>query len=275
MRVKPLLVLRYLVRETSPSRRRVSWWDLSEIVLVGFGFLAYFLVRGAVVDRTSDALRNARTIIDFQSALGIWIEPRIQAAVLQAAMFTRAMNFVYFWFDFPLIIAIGLLLFWKQRRHYTLLRDSLLISGGMALIFYWAFPVAPPRYLTEWGFIDTLAKYDQLSYQAQSMRPFVNPFASVPSLHVGWSALLAATLFRASRQLWIRGFGLVVLTLQVTAVVATGNHYFFDATVGLMVCAVAWFIAIWLQGEGYPRFRGWLASRERALSRLEAQRGAR
>jgi len=262
--------LQFVIRETRPSRTRASWWDLSEIGLVAFGFLLYFLVRGAVVDRTSEALRNARMIIDLQSSLGVWIEPSVQSLMLDAQPLMRAMNFVYFWFDFPLIIVVGLILFFRSRRHYTLLRDSLLISGGIALVVYWSFPVAPPRYLTEWGFIDTLEHFDNLSYQAQSMKPFVNPFAAVPSLHVGWAMLLALTLFQATRRWWIRVAGASVLVLQAVAVVATGNHYLTDAAMGLLVCAVAWGAAKWLQADGYPRLRESLMGAERHLRTIEA-----
>jgi hypothetical protein len=258
-----------VLSSTSPSRRRLHWWDLTEIALVAVGFLAYFLVRGAVVDRAPVALANAREIVTFQAALGLWLEPRIQATSLEWHTLVRAMNFVYFWLDFPLIVGIGLLLFWRRRAYYTLLRDSLLISGAMALVCYYSFPVAPPRYLAEWGFVDTLARYDQLSYQAQSMRPFVNPYAAVPSLHVGWAALVAATLFRATRRMLARATGLALVVAQAAAVVITANHFFFDAFVGLAVCAAAWIVALWLQRFGYPLVRVWLARSERALARLE------
>jgi PAP2 superfamily len=260
-------VLRYVRRQAHPARRRLSWWDLTELGLVAAGFLAYFVVRGAVVDRTADAIANARAIIELQAAFGLWFEPQIQAASLQVHVFVRAMNFVYFWLDFPLIVAMGLVLFWKRRAHYTLLRDSLLISGAMALVFYYSFPVAPPRYLPEWGFVDTLERFDNLSYQAQSMQAFVNPYAAVPSLHVGWAALVAATLFRASGRALVRGLGLALVGLQAVAVVVTGNHFFFDGVVGLGVCAAAWFVAVWLQESGYRSIRGWLARRERSLAR--------
>ncbi len=263
-------LLRYTLRATSPTRqRRLDWWDLSEIGLVALGFLLYFVVRGAVVDRTADALRHARVIIEWQSSLGLWIEPRFHAWVLESDWFLSLMNFVYFWFDFPLIIAVGLLLFWKSRPHYTLLRDSLLISGAIALLVYWTFPVAPPRYLTEWGFVDTLEQYANLSYQAQSMKPFVNPFAAVPSLHVGWALLLMTTVFMATTRLRYRVAAATVFVLQVMAVVATANHYLFDAAVGLVVCLIAFRIALWLQDGGYPRMREWLAQRERDLARAE------
>jgi hypothetical protein len=248
----------YVHSATSPSRTNLTWFDLVEIGLVAFGFLLYFLVRGGVVDRTGDALMHARWIIDVQQSVGVFIEPLVNQWTLDAEWRIRVFNAVYFWMDFPLIVAIGLYWFWRARHYYTLLRDSLLLSGAIALVLYWTFPVAPPRYLPEWGFVDTLERFANLSYQAQSMETFVNPFAAVPSLHVGWTLLLAIVIFEYTRNPWWRILGLSVPTLQIMAVVATANHYLFDALLGVVVALVGLALAIWLQRTGYPGIRRWL-----------------
>ena len=259
-------LLRYLLRVTSARRSGLAWWDLIEIGLAALGFLLYFLVRGAVVDRAGEALSNARAIVEWQAALGLWVEPRLQAWALQSDVAMRTMNFVYFWLDFPLLVGVGLLLFWRKRARYTLLRDAVLVSGGIALIVYWAYPVAPPRFLTEWGFVDTMERYSNLSYQAQSTKPFVNPFAAVPSLHVGWAALLAVAVFLATENLAARLASLLSFVLQTASVVVTANHFVFDAVTGLLVCAVALGIAVWLQRQGYPGIRAVIAWLERGAA---------
>ena len=249
MRVR---IYRYLNQVTAPTRRDLSWFDLVEIGLVAFGFLCYFVVRGAVVDRTGEALANARTIIATQKSAGLLFEPALNAWTLAADWRVDFFNAVYFWLDFPLIISFGLFLFVRSRFHYTLLRDALLISGALALVMYVSFPVAPPRYLPEWGFVDTLEEFANLSYQAQSMAPFVNPYAAVPSLHVGWSVILAIVVFMWTPNRFAR-FGVsAVLVAQTIAVMATANHYLFDTLVGTVVCLAALMIAMWLQSAGYP-----------------------
>ena len=257
----PRRLARFLFYSTNPERTGVTRWDISELLLLVFAFLCYFLVRGAVVDRTADAIAHARWIIDLQINLGVFVEPAFQRWVMDYDLLSRFLNFVYFWLDFPLIAVVGLVLFWKHRRAYTLTRDSMLISGGMALVLYWAYPVAPPRFLLEWGFVDTLEVFDNLSYQAQSMQPFVNPFAAVPSLHVGWALLLAAGVFVSTRNLILRLAAIVVFVLQSVSVVGTGNHYIFDGVVGLIVCTAALGVAVWLQRRGYPALAAVLARR--------------
>lgn len=267
-------VYRYIHTVTAPTRRHTSWFDLIEIGLVALGFLLYFIVRGAVVDRTGEALANARAIIEVQKAAGLLFEPALNAWTMDAAWRIDLFNWVYFWLDFPLIVSIGLLLFFRSRFHYTLLRDALLISGGLALVMYVSYPVAPPRYLPEWGFTDTLEEFANLSYQAQSMAPFVNPYAAVPSLHVGWSVLLAFVVFMATKNPLYRGAVLGILGLQTVAVMATANHYFFDTMVGTLVCVAALMIALWLQSAGYPQIRDFFGRRAAVLEAEEALREA-
>lgn len=263
-------VFRYIHQVTAPTRRQVTWFDLIEIGLVAFGFLCYFLVRGAVVDRTGEALANSRAIIEIQKAAGLLVEPALNQWTLAAAWRVDFFNWIYFWLDFPLIVGIGLFFFVKSRFHYTLLRDALLISGGLALIMYVSYPVAPPRFLPEWGFTDTMHEFAQMSYQAQTMAPFVNPYAAVPSLHVGWSVLLVFVVFMWTRNPIARAGVLAVLAVQTLAVMATANHYLFDGLVGTMVSLAALMIALWLQSAGYPQIRAFFGRRAAVLEAEQA-----
>ena len=237
------------------EHRAAARADVAELGLAVLGFLLYFLVRGAVVSRESDALGNALGIIAFESSLGIFVEPELQRWVLTSEWLWRPLNFVYFWCDFPLIVAVGLVLFWRKRTEYMLLRDSLLVSGGLALLVYYAYPVAPPRFLPQYGFVDTLALFSNLSYQAQSMRPFVNPYAAVPSLHVGWALLLVVSTFRATPRWEWRAAVAAIFVLQLVAVIGTGNHFFVDGVVGVVVCLAGLWLTYRLHGTGYPRLR--------------------
>jgi hypothetical protein len=247
------------VSQVSNSPRRVAQVlaerpvvrHVSEITLVILAFLCYFLVRGSVVDRASEALGRGFRIMDLERELGFFWELELQTLVLSSKFLVQFFNFIYFWLDFPLIIIVGIWLYLWHRRQYTLTRDAMLISGGIALIIYHLFPVAPPRFLPEFGFIDTMAVYSHLSYQAQSTQPFVNPYAAVPSLHVGWPLLLAIGIIAATRfkPLWILAIMLPVA--QFFAVVFTANHYIFDAPVGIAVALMGLAVALVLQRWGY------------------------
>lgn len=233
------------------QRHRV-YRDVFEIGLVALAFLFYFLVRGAVVYRHDEAFANAGHIIDFERAIGIFWEPRLQEIVLHRQPLISLFNFIYFWMDFPLIVAVGLWMYFFRRHEYTVARDAILLSGAISLVIYVLFPVMPPRLLPTGEFVGTIEKYNALSYQAQSLGAFVNPYAAVPSLHFGWAMIIGGSIFVTMRQPLLRAFGLLLPWAQMAAIVFTANHYIVDAAVGCAVCVVGLALAAGMQRWVYP-----------------------
>ena len=237
--------------------RRPLFRHVYEIALVAIAFLAYFIVRASVVQRDEEAQRNAADIIDLQRTLGFFWEPDINAAILDYAVLIQLFDAIYFWMDFPLIVAIGLWLYFFGHRHqYTIARDALLASGAIALVVYHLYPVAPPRLLPpEFGFVDTLREYNHLAYQAQSTEFFVNPYAAVPSLHVGWAVLVGGVLFWTTKNPLVRALALFLPIGQFAAILFTANHYIIDAMAGVVVALMGLLIAMALQRWGYAAFQ--------------------
>lgn len=247
------------VARLSPASRiaravetRRLYRDLSEIGLVALAFLLYFLVRGAVVDQHEQALQNARSIIDLQRQLGIFWEPRMQAWILDKRVLVEVMNFIYFWLDFPLIVGVGLWMYFTHRHEYTVTRDAMLLSGAIALVIYNMYPVMPPRLLPTGEFVGTIEQYNDLSYQASTLSPFVNPYAAMPSLHFGWAMILGGAMVVTFRNPALRGFGVALPWLQLAAIVFTANHFILDAFVGLLVCLAGVAMALAVQRWVYP-----------------------
>ena len=241
-------------RAAAAVQQRRVYRDVFEIALVAVAFLLYFLVRGAVVDRHDDALRHAHDIMDLERSLGIFWEPRLQEMVLHRQFLIDMFNFIYFWLDFPLIVAVGFWLYFFHRHEYTVARDALLLSGAIALVIYNLFPVMPPRLLPSGEFVGTIEKYNDLSYQAQSLSAFVNPYAAVPSLHFGWAMIIGGAWFVTVRNP-LRWLGTALPWAQLAAIVFTANHFIFDAIVGCVVCLAGLALALALQRWGYPWLR--------------------
>ncbi len=259
-------------RIAAPFSRR----DLLEGALVGIAFLLYFGVRGAVVDRPEAAYWHARDVIDAQRWLGIFWEDSLNDWAAGHKLVAQAMNLVYFYLHFPLIIAFGIWLYFFRRRRYTLTRDAFLTSGAIALIIYWLYPVAPPRELPELaarfdpnappyigGFLDTMQEYLGYAYDTQSTRAFVNPYAAMPSLHFGWDLLLGLAIIRAfwgERWLWVMvPIGVAMPVLQIFSITLTANHFFLDALAGGIVAIAGIGLALAVERWAYP----WLGDRLR------------
>ena len=233
------------------QQRRV-YRDVFEIGLVALAFLLYFLVRGAVVDRAREALRNANHIIDFERALGIFWEPRLQEMVLhrQAADLAVQLHLLLAGLSADRRRRVVDVLLPPPRVHVA--RDAILLSGAISLVIYNFFPVMPPRLLPTGEFVGTIEKYNDLSYQAQSLSAFVNPYAAVPSLHFGWAMIIGGAMFVTMRHPLLRAFGLLLPWAQLAAIVFTANHYIVDAAAGCAVCLVGVALAMAAQRWVYP-----------------------
>lgn len=235
---------------------------LREIALVATGLLVYFLVRGNVTERASHATHNAIAVIDTEKALGIFWEPAMQHWILESTFQIKFWNWIYFWVHAPAIVLVGIWLLCRHHNIYRLIRNAFLVSAVIALVCYYLYPVAPPRLVTGYGFVDTMLLYSNTSYQAQSLKPFVNPYAAMPSLHFGWAFLLGAGIYAVMRD--ARGIILgTLLTLSMGfAVVLTGNHYILDAAAGFAVAVIGLVIAIWWD-RGHPMGPGREAQKPR------------
>jgi len=76
------------------ARRR---WrtTLQEVAFIATAALLYTLVRGLTDERVPVAFANADGVISFERALGIFVEPGLQAAVLQREPVVDVVNAVY------------------------------------------------------------------------------------------------------------------------------------------------------------------------------------
>jgi hypothetical protein len=166
-------------------------------------------------------------------------------------MAMRAANTIYVWGHIPLIIVVAIWLFAFHRNRYPLFRNAFLISGAIALFFFWLAPTAPPRYLQYWGFVDTAVS--STSYYFFQPPAFVNQYAAMPSLHFGWSLLAAIAIF-ANLRAPFRYVALVMPLFTLAGIVLTGNHFFLDAAAGAAVACTGLFVAYQLHAR-LPRYK--------------------
>jgi PAP2 superfamily len=220
---------------------------LQEAVVVVVSFLIYFGIRGSVVDRAGEAMVRGFSVISFEQRLGIYWELRMQSWIIDSYFLIRAMNWVYFWAHMPLIVVLAVWLYARHRRAYWLTRNAFLASGAIGVIIYALFPVAPPRLIPFGGFVDTMAVFDKVGYQAEGVKAFVNPFAAIPSLHFGWSLLMGLVVFKVSHNWAARAFAVAWPAVMFFAVVSTGNHFIIDAVAGGFVAMAGLLIAIGIE----------------------------
>ncbi|MEZ4521728.1 MAG: phosphatase PAP2 family protein [Thermomicrobiales bacterium] len=221
-----LLVVRW---ET--QRRFGDSHAIAEATLIYAAYFCYYLVRGLVKEQVATARINAHRVVDLERELRIFVEPRAQDFALGHDWIINAMNWVYVWFHWPVIAIVLVWLFFNYPEEYTLFRNGILISGALALLIFAFFPVAPPRFMPEFGFIDTI---EQRSYSQHVLLPsgLANKYAAVPSLHAGWNLLMAIAIYRNGRGYLVKAFGVLLPVLMTSSIVLTGNHYILDFVIG-------------------------------------------
>ncbi len=230
----------------------VSRRGLFEIVLIGSVYLVYVAIRGAVSARETEALERGIDVVRLSQWLRIYHEEALQDVLLNWRPVIVFLNVMYFLGHFPPLLVFAFWIYRSDRRKYTLVRNTFLLSAAIGLAIYWSIPTAPPRLLPEsYGYVDTLREYGPFDvYNAQQSDPFVNDYAAIPSLHFGWAALLAAGFAWAVGWRWWGVAAAVGWPLATLVIIeGTANHFLLDAVVGLFVVALAFVFALWIRAR--------------------------
>lgn len=222
-------------------------WDLA---LMAAAFLLYYLVRGLVVERASEATSRAIGLVELEQRLGLFWELQMQAWIMSSDLLIRFFNAIYVYAHFPLIVVVGLWLFFFHRQQYVRYRNAFLISGAIGLLIFNLFPTAPPRLLPPvYAVVDTMAAFSPINYDMQPAA-FVNKYAAMPSLHLGWNLLLGLAIIAASASPLLRAFAVLMPLAMAMAVVVTGNHFILDVVVGVVVALLGLWGAVALERHG-------------------------
>jgi hypothetical protein len=219
MRIRQLSVRRFVALEV------LVWASL---------YPAYLAIRGSSIDDGHQAIAHASNLISLERATGLMHEADVQNAFHPIVDAFSA----YYMLGFgPLIAAVLIWLGIRHRDLYRGLRTLLFISLGLAVIGYVFYPTAPPRLVPGLGITDTVGLSSHDTGSVAGIR--FNPYAAMPSMHVGWSVLIGIFGFRAARSRRLKTFFVLHPFLMVLTVTATGNHYFIDALAGIGAALVA------------------------------------
>jgi len=250
------------------SRPRVGLIATREVMLIAAGFIAYRTVRFWVRDQAATAFGNAHRVIGWERALGIFTEVDLQSTVLANHAMIMTLNRYYFVAHF---LGTAMLLTWLFVRHrhiYGRVRRVLfaVTLGGLAL--HVMFPLAPPRWFPEIGFVDTLQTFGPRVYDSETVSSTANQIAAMPSLHVAWAIIAAWAIISALHSRW-RWVAVAHPTVMVFAVVVTANHWWLDAAVAsLLVVTASWAdrpLQRWLEARSLRKF-GYDSSEARTLA---------
>ena len=227
----------------------------------------YRLTTGVVttaVGGTGAAFANAKDIVAAERFLGIYWERSVQQAFLNVDWFIAFWNIYYgtIHFVFP-----------GRHAHAALPQAADAIRalaeharadvGDRRADVPFVYPLMPPRLMpARYGFVDTAAEYYNFGPQVKvevgtngqptqrALDQFGNPFAAMPSFHVGWSTWCVLALWPLVRRRWLRALLIAYPLAILFCITVTGNHWFLDAVGGWVVLALGWLGAVGFERVG-------------------------
>jgi hypothetical protein len=233
-----------------------------ELALFGAVYALYDAARWVFAGRPAVARAHARWVIHLERTLHVGIEGSVQRAFDWPVASCVLAN-VYLAAQLAVLPAALVLLYRRSPAVYRQLRNTVVMAWLIATPIFAIYPVAPPR-LAGIGIRDTVSHQAAVALTGHSTM-FYNPYAAVPSLHVGLAFAVGVAVAASSDRRWVKILALGWGPLVTLAVVATGNHFVFDAATGLVLTALAFGIS-----QGIDRAR----ARARAGARVPAPRRA-
>jgi hypothetical protein len=202
----------------------------------------YEVVRGFGGENWTAALAHTAAIVDLEQKLGVFVERPIQDAAESIGWLPALLGFAYIVLH---LVGTAAALVWVHRNRrdaFPIVRTTLIVSTALALVGYVLYPAAPPR-LAGLGFADTVTASSGVNMSSEMLGALYNPIAAVPSLHFGYAAIVGIALFSLARNPILRWAGAAYPATMLFIIVATGNHFFFDAFAGGLTVTAGYFAA--------------------------------
>ena len=216
-----------------------------EVATLAALYGVYEVVRGQGNATFTVARDHTDWIVTLERHLHLFGERAVQRAAHALPGLPTTLGIAYIALHF---LGTAAFLVWLHRRHperFPRVRNTLIGSTGIALALYVVFPVAPPR-LAHLGFVDTVSHNAKVNLSSDLLGSLYNPFAALPSLHFGYAFLIGITLAAIARRPVLRVLAFAYPALVLFVIVATGNHFFFDAAAGAVAIAAGYIIAVWV-----------------------------
>jgi len=226
-----------------------GWLDaLRQVSLFGLAYLGYRLVRGIVEGDANEAFAHARDLIALERGMHLFVEPSIQAWASGSHLLMVVSSWIYVNAQTSVTVAALVYLYLRHNKNFYFVRNMFMIAMAIALIGYIVFPTAPPRFLPEWGFVDTVADFTHVTINEHSstISALTNMYAAVPSMHVAFALMIGGTLARLVRPPLARIAWAVYPLMMAFVIIVTANHFILDALLGALTAGASAWGASWL-----------------------------
>jgi len=225
------------LRTVRPARVPFQQTHLEPLALE-FAFIAslyavWRLARMLPLATSTGAMGRGRDIASIEQAMHLPSELSLQRFVLSHDWLATATSWYYATVHVPALLVFLAWLFFRHRDQYPHWRNGLAICTAGCLVIRFV-RVAPPRFFPDLGYEDLASHYGISVYGPDVQRGISDQFAAMPSIHVGWAAVVSLGIVAASTSVW-RWVFLPHVFLTTLVVAATANHWWLDGAVAVVL----------------------------------------
>ena len=237
-----------------------------QFLVLAAAYYAWRYARGAVDGGMAESFAHARDLVAVERALHTLIEADLQRWAIDTGWAAELARWGYANLHFKGSCLALLAVYFGWRSSYGFVRNMVIAAMGISLLGYWLYPTAPPRFLPELGLDSASSVTGNSPLLSSPGDPLFNPFAAVPSMHVGLAIIFSWSLALLVRPRPLKAVLFAYPLLMTYVVVASGNHFWLDALFGAFTAAAAAGVAI-LLGQRRP---DWAFRPERPQAELRA-----
>lgn len=233
---------------------------LRQVALFAAAYWGYRIVRGAADGKAADAFQNGRELISLERGMHSFVEPSVQAWVSGKEWLIDFASWMYVNSHFSITLGALVFIYLFHNQSFYFIRNMFMIAMFLALVGYFVYPTAPPRFYPEWGFTDSVSDFTGIPQDSVAVNALFNPFAAVPSMHVAFALMLALPMASMGRRRAVRVLWRCYPAVVTFVVIATANHWWLDAALGAAVAAVSALATQALLARARPDAWAWHAS---------------
>jgi len=212
---------------------------LVQFLIIAAAYTAWRYARGAVAGGMVESFSHARDLISLERSLHTLVEPDVQSWAQGSGFTAELARWGYANLHFKGSVLALLVIYFAYRPSFGFVRNTVLAAMVISVALYALYPTAPPRFIPELGLDGATSVTGNDPVLSDPGNPLFNPFAAVPSMHVGLSVIFAWSLALLVPWRPLKAALFAYPLLMTFVVVASGNHFWIDALFGLFVAAAA------------------------------------
>lgn len=220
---------------------------LGEILVVVFLLVGFDRIARLANSRGREAGQHGWAVWRTEQFLHVDVELRLNHLLAPHRLLGQIVSAYYDFAHSAVTVATLFFLYVLRAPLYRSARNALLLVNAVALVVFFAVPVAPPRLLSGAGFVDVVGRsgtWGAAEGGAESAASaHADLYAAMPSLHLAWATWVVVAVFLASRSRVLRTVACVHLGLTTFGVLGTANHYVLDVVAGAVLGGAAWWAA--------------------------------